>query len=281
MNSSTLNRQVIIISDLDGSLLDHHSYSFDPARPMLKQLSERSIPVALCTSKTELEVLELRQRLNNNSPFIVENGAAVFLPRDQFPVKPDGCVQHGDYWLYSFCPPHSHWLSLLETAKAEFANAFDHFSAMSAEKVADLTGLSLDEAERAKARGYGEPLQWLGSELQLQQFTRWFEARGARVLKGGRFVHLSGLSDKGQALQWLVQQYQQLHPENRPLSIALGDSHNDVAMLEQADFAVVIRSPTHAPPQLQRSTGVFISDAYGPEGWVQGVGYWLDEINNA
>lgn len=268
--------QLIIISDLDGSLLDHHSYSFAPAEPLLEELILRHVPVVLCTSKTEQEVLELRHRLNNHSPFIVENGAAVFLPREEFPEKPEGCQRQGAYWVYEFCPPREHWLQLFEQARAMFPDCIEHFATMTAERVAELTGLSLEQAGRAQARGYGEPMLWSGSEDQLRQFTDWFEARGARVLKGGRFIHVAGASDKGRALQWLVDQYQQRLPEKSVVSMALGDSHNDVAMLEQANFAVVIRSPAHPPPQLKRSEATFVTDFYGPEGWVQGVQYWCE-----
>lgn len=272
-------RQLILISDLDGSLLDHHTYSFEPAKPLLQRLSQDGIPVVLCTSKTELEVIELRSRLQNDCPFIVENGAAVFLPQGQFIKKPEGCKERADYWVYEFCPPREHWLRLFEEAKSIFPNCIEHFAAMSVARVAEITGLSLDEAERAKARGYGEPLQWQGTDQQLQKFSQWFESRGAKVLKGGRFIHVAGAGDKGRALQWLVDQYQQQLTEKKVVSMALGDSQNDVAMLEQADFAVVIRSPSHPPPHLQRSQATFVTDLFGPQGWVQGVQYWLESFN--
>ena len=42
----------VIYTDLDGTLLDHHTYSFDAARSTIAALSERGIPVIPCTSKT-------------------------------------------------------------------------------------------------------------------------------------------------------------------------------------------------------------------------------------
>ncbi len=270
--------KIIIVSDLDGSLLDHHSYSFEPARPLLQRLAHASIPVVLCTSKTCAEVFALRHTLNNQSPFIVENGAAVYLPKMQFVEQLEDVTSAGDYWCKAFCQSRSHWLELVEAAKASFGASFDHFANMSVAQVAALTGLTLKEAERAKAREFGEPLQWLGSKQQLAEATDWFRQRGAHVLSGGRFVHIAGDADKGQAMRWLQQQYQRLYPQQRIITLALGDSHNDVAMLEAADRAVVIRSPVHEPPLLQREDGFVVSSLTGPGGWAEGVQYWLSKL---
>ena len=45
--------------------------------------------------------------------------------------------------------------------------------------------------------------------------------------------------------------------------------------LEAADEALLIRSPVHDFPALQRDTGVMRSTACGPAGWAEGVIEWL------
>src|SRR5574337_76081 len=78
------NAYLLIFTDLDGTLLDHKTYSFDPAQEALNEVEQRGIPLILCTSKTRTEVERLRRALNNHHPFIVENGGAVFIPIDYF-----------------------------------------------------------------------------------------------------------------------------------------------------------------------------------------------------
>ena len=75
---------VIVVSDLDGTLLDHETYSFDAARPALARLRQADVPLVLCTSKTRAEVESIRRSLDNEHPFIVENGGAVVIPLDYF-----------------------------------------------------------------------------------------------------------------------------------------------------------------------------------------------------
>ena len=49
----------MVFSDLDGTLLDHDSYSFEAAKPALAALVERAIPVVPSTSKTLVELEKL------------------------------------------------------------------------------------------------------------------------------------------------------------------------------------------------------------------------------
>jgi hypothetical protein len=49
----------VVFSDLDGTLLDHETYSFDAARPGLDALKSRGIPLILASSKTRAEMQDL------------------------------------------------------------------------------------------------------------------------------------------------------------------------------------------------------------------------------
>ncbi|MBE0618185.1 MAG: HAD-IIB family hydrolase, partial [Proteobacteria bacterium] len=69
----------IVFSDLDGTLLDHESYGWEPARPALRALRQAGVPLVLCSSKTRAEMLEVQHRLGVTGPFIPENGGAVLL----------------------------------------------------------------------------------------------------------------------------------------------------------------------------------------------------------
>lgn len=272
--------QLLVISDLDGSLLDHHTYDYSPASPALERLRDDQVPVVFCTSKTRAEVLHLREQLNNRSSFIVENGAAVYLPKNEFSDAPPDCEDAGDYWRRSFSRPRDHWLRLLDSIRPKFGHCFDHFAAMTAEQVQDVTGLSLEEAARAKAREFGEPLLWRGSDEELVALNQWFTEKGALLLTGGRFVHVADDADKGQAMDWLKSVYQsRLSSQVSVKTLALGDSQNDAAMLDAADYAVVIRSPVHGFPKLQRRSNVCHTENCGPGGWAEGVSHWLSVLN--
>ena len=73
----------IIFTDLDGTLLDD-KYSFNESLPALKIVKNKRIPLIFCTSKTEPEIKIYLKKMNINMPFIVENGGAVFIPKNYF-----------------------------------------------------------------------------------------------------------------------------------------------------------------------------------------------------
>ena len=70
--------KLMVVSDLDGTLLDHSDYSFDLVLPVLDRMDEAGIPLVVNTSKTRAEWLAIRGELGNFDPYIVENGSAIY-----------------------------------------------------------------------------------------------------------------------------------------------------------------------------------------------------------
>lgn len=259
--------KALVFSDLDGTLLDHHNYSFDPAKASLAKLKAAHIPVILNTSKTSAEVKVIHQQLELTAPFIIENGAAIFIPKDTFDKKPKGAIWHDGYWVKAFASRRSHWLTLVNKLQAEFEGQFEGFSQMSIARIQEVTGLSEENAVLASKRLYGEPLLWTGTEQQKNDFICEISKLGAYPLLGGRFLHICGDTNKGKALTWLRDEYERQWQVNGLKTVALGDGNNDIAMLEVADIAVRVLSPVNPPPTLQREDAVYTSRSVGPEGW--------------
>jgi len=271
-----LSIPALVFTDLDGSLLDHHTYSYQAAKSTLTYLEQNHIPVMPCSSKTQAEIEELRNELNNCHPFIIENGAAVYIPKDYFALQPADTKLKGEYWVKEFVKPHDYWLTILHSVSGEFSGMYQSFSEMSLQEIANSTGLTIEKAQQAAQRQYGEPVLWQGNEQDQLRFIKAIELQGANVLKGGRFLHVCGDANKGKALVWLTNTFQQFHKRDYT-SIAIGDSHNDVQMLDIADYALIIRSPTHDIPSVKRVDNTFISEGFGPHGWAQGIQAILDD----
>ncbi|WP_286240515.1 HAD-IIB family hydrolase [Neptuniibacter halophilus] len=265
-----MSERLLIYTDLDGSLLDHYSYGFAPAAELLGRLAEHSVPVIPVTSKTRAELIPLRVALSNPHPFVVENGAAVFIPEYYFPEPVSGCEVYGDFLCQRFSEPRGVWQQLLIELKPLFTNEFISFSEAGVSGIIEMTGLSPASAALANQRDFSEPVYWLGSENRKQQFIRAAQRHGANVLEGGRFLHITGQCDKGKALNWLSERYRQFNPGNHFTTLAAGDSQNDLAMLSAADLAVLIRSPVHPPPVLEHPR-LNITEAMGPDGWNEAV----------
>jgi mannosyl-3-phosphoglycerate phosphatase len=266
------SEKVLIFSDLDGTLLDHYTYQANDAFDTISKLKVADIPIILNTSKTRAELANIQAELALDTPFIIENGAAVFIPKTTFSKQPADTTEVDHYWVKSFASSRKYWLELLETVCADFKHLYQGFSTLTVEQLTELTGLSPEKAAQAKKRQYGEPIHWLGDEKSKQLFIEQLVDYGANVVQGGRFLHLSGYCDKGQALIWLTEQYREHYNQETVYTIALGDGENDIAMLEAAEVAVQIRSPVHDFPTLYRQNRHTIqTELCGPSGWAEAI----------
>lgn len=241
---------LLVFSDLDGTLLDHESYSFDPARPVLAKLKDNGAGVVLATSKTAAEVAPLRATLGlSDWPAIVENGAGLLVPGDT--AKAPGA-------------PYAKLRAALDDIPADLRAAFTGFGDMTAEDVARVTGLPHDAATLAKQRGFSEPGLFDGPLAQRSAFISALADKGISARDGGRFLTLSFGHTKAARMGELVAEFRPAH------TVALGDAPNDVEMLEHAETGIIVPNP-HAPPLPPLSgedTGrILRAPAPGPSGW--------------
>ncbi|MFE3839444.1 HAD-IIB family hydrolase [Pseudogemmobacter sonorensis] len=246
--------RLLVLTDLDGTLLDHGSYDFSPALPMLRRLSACGVAVVPATSKTAAEIGPLRESLGiARWPAIVENGAALFeaeaAPQDTAPRD---------------AAPYAR----LRAALAGLAAPFRGFGDMEPAEIAALTGLSLAEAGRARIRAHSEPGLWTGAPGALPAFLEALAARGIAARQGGRFLTLSFGGTKADRIAELVARY-------RPgATVALGDAPNDIEMLEACDHAIILRNdhgPGIAPLRAEPSDRIYRTRQQGPKGWAEGM----------
>lgn len=261
---------LLIYTDLDGSLLDHFTYSFAPAQPLLCSLQKSKIPVIPTTSKTFSELITLRKNLKNKHPFIVENGAAAFIPLNYFNKTPLNCEQLNGFYVHCFSQRRDTWIALLNKLSRTYKNEFIIFSEAGTSGITEMTGLDPKSAAQANKRDFSEPVFWKGSLTRKKSFINELESNGATVLQGGRFLHVTGNCNKAKALHWLTEEYHRQYSDTHFHTLAVGDSDNDTAMLEAANHAIQIRSPVHPLPDI-KNTNCYTSQLMGPEGWAEGV----------
>lgn len=154
--------RLVIFSDLDATLLDHQTYSYQAALPVLKKVKKRGIPVVLCTSKTRAETEAIARRLGLQHPFIVENGGAIFIPEDYFPesvyrLAGLKALKKDNYRVIQFGTPYRRLRSALKMIEKKTGRKLIGFGDLGAEEIAAVTGLGRKEAVLAMRREFDEP----------------------------------------------------------------------------------------------------------------------------
>tara|TARA_R110002111_G_scaffold144828_5_gene211103 strand:+ start:15 stop:821 length:807 start_codon:yes stop_codon:yes gene_type:complete len=264
----SMTPSIIVVTDLDGTLLDHVTYQYNLALDAMNCLNRLEIPLILNSSKTAAEIISLRQKMNNHHPFIVENGAGVYLPSKE---------QSNGFEIHSFGQKREFILHALNQIREEYSLPYIGFADMNEEMLLEETGLTTEQAQKAKQREFTEPLKWLGNERQWSVFCTEIKRSGLIAVKGGRFITVSGRVNKGEAMKWLRNYYQQ-KTGVEPTIIALGDSENDKQMLEFSDQAVLVRSSAHELPSIDKKE-LIITNEVGPKGWNNSVISLLQQYN--
>jgi mannosyl-3-phosphoglycerate phosphatase len=260
----------LVFTDLDGTLLDHHTYRFDEAEEMLGYLKSHDIPLIIVSSKTRPEVLEMQQKLEIRAPFIVENGAGAFIPADSGLGGEPGS---DPLWhTLSAAKPYLEVRLFLKRMQEEYP--LKGFGDMEVSEVMALTGLSKKGAGDAMRRDYTEPFI-TEDETRIPELREKALRVGLDIVQGGRFYHLiTRGQDKGHAVREMAELYARRYG-GAVRVIALGDGANDLPMLKEADDGVLIpRYDGSYAPIFE--AGMHKAPYPGPKGWNQMLKELLD-----
>ena len=269
----TLATRYVVFSDLDGTLLDAVTYSHGAADEALNELRSHHIPLVLVSSKTRAEMEPLRFRLRLEHPFVVENGGGIVIPKGYFAFPLEEAVLRGEYQVVDRGVPYARLRAVLQELQQSFGRELRGFGDMTSEEIAQHTGLSITEAHLAKQREYDEPFLLEAPSERLEQMRREAHARGLQCVGGGRFFHLMGMQDKGAAVRLLAGWYGRHYggDEHRPLTVAIGDSPNDLSMFQAVDIPVLVQRPDRSYDDRLQLPQLVRSPAPGPVGWNNSV----------
>ncbi len=280
--TSDKQKKVIVFTDLDGTLLNHDDYSYQDALPTLAVLRQDEIPLILISSKTAEEMQILHNELDLKFPFVCENGSLIVYPEGL--ESPAGTGEHrsdisGDYTCSCLGSDRLDILSQLAAFKLKFR--FTGFSDMSVEEIAAHTGLSVASSTKAANRQFSEPIIWQDQAEKISEFENALSVCGLKVVKGGRFYHVMGQTDKSVAAKQLIGEYEKYY-DAEIYSIGLGDSPNDMDMLLAVDLPIVIPAISGVHMQLYDDRDTIYAPFPGAKGWGAALKQALDQrlLNN-
>ncbi len=253
--------EYLIFTDLDGTLLNHNDYSFADASEVISYLKKNSIPLIIVTSKTFSEVRILQEKLDIKCPFIVENGAGIFLPADS--ALAQSAPSQNRHVKISEAQSYLELRLFFKTLQEKYP--LKGFGDMSVNEVMKLTGLDEEDAAHSMQRDFTEPFISTG-EIDMELIKKEAHKEKLDVVKGGRFYHLiSQGQDKAKAMKRLTHLFEEKFSKKLK-TIALGDSANDFGMLKSADVGVLIQ--LHDGTYADIDCAKIIKSAHsGPKGW--------------
>lgn len=268
-------KNILIITDLDGTLIHYKTFEFKSIVPYIDELTSKGVKIVPSSSKCFEEIKYINRDLGLSSVFIVENGSAIYFLKKVFANKPKNSEEIGDYWRIKLGIDRKNIQTILmKNNFKKFLKYILFLRNMTRLQQSYYTGLKPDTLDISLKKEFSEPLIWMGTNSDLDEFANSLNEEGISINKGAKLLHLTGLTNKGDAMLELIKQletakYFNNEKENLITTIAIGDSFNDKPMLELADYALLIKVPNMKTPQLRKTDNVYHSEKIAPLGWKQ------------
>ncbi|MBN2040729.1 MAG: HAD-IIB family hydrolase [Spirochaetes bacterium] len=252
-----------VFSDLDGTILDHHTYSYGKAIKGIKLLRGENIPLILVSSKTIGEIIPLHKELKLRWPVIFENGGGL--------AYPENSGNSGSLRLDVIGESTDKLKEELTYLRKIIGKPLKAMSEMDIDEIIERTGLTKDNAVLASGRMTSIPfILPEQNEINLNAINSQLKKRNMLVTKGGRFYHLTSVkANKGYAVKIIIQ-YLMINLKVLNIeSIGLGDSENDIPMLEAVDKAFLVRK--HDGSAVETDIDVTVTKGIGPAGFTEAI----------
>ena len=268
MTYKTDNLSALIFTDLDSSFLSKSDFSFGNNLNMTKQLFEEGHFVIFNSSKTFTELKNFSQEQSFNLPFICENGGGIYSPKTYFK---DSKKEREGYGVIFETKNIKNKINILKKEIIKiYGKYLTFFKDLDDANKEKLSGLSTKRVKLALEREFTELILWQSNDENLIKFKEYLDLHDLKIIKGGRFHHISNNINKGISMHRLVNEYKKYYSSKNFITIAIGDSDNDFEMLNYADYPCIVKSSDNQNfVENIKSTNLFISNKQAPEGWAE------------
>ncbi len=219
----------IIFFDIDKTLVDE-DYNYQDGLYVIEELKKQAVEVILNSSKTRFEQEYYRKIFGLNTPFIVENGSAVYIPAEYF--DDINSLKRDEYHVLELGTPYKTIVKHLKAIEKTFG--LKYYANSTLEEVMNFLGMNKKLAELAMKREYSETI-FRYKNIGFQDVLR---EKGLTCQMGSRFVAVLGKTNKGKGMETLLNFYRKKFPNIEVY--AAGDGENDFPMFELADKSFLL-----------------------------------------
>lgn len=270
--------QYLIFSDIDNTLLQsyiikegeiYHIEEYGEIKEIVQKLRKNKIPLVLCSSKTRFEQEKIRKYLEIDDPYVVENGGAIFIPENYFPIDLEefglSINRNNENLVIELGKSYNRIIETLQEIREIFHIEFIAVHDLSLPELAQKVGISIYDAKLMASREYSETILEININI-LDKLKKILNDRGLRILQGTRYNTVSSLHDKGSAISILKKLYSIKYENEKIESIGIGDAFNDIPMFENVDKPFLVRNiqNSYAPMKINNLIRV---NGIGQTGW--------------
>ena len=255
----------IIFSDMDGTFLDHNTYSYSKAMPAIKKIRRNKVPLIFCSSRVSHEMGHYYRKIKMAHPFISENGAAICIPKNYFKFSFKADIIKGHYKVIQFGTSYHRLREVLVKIKKETGYKIKGFGDLTLKELSENANISIKKVRLAKQREFTEPfILYKGS---IEKIKKLITKNKLHYTKGGRYHYIMGKNDKGKAVNALKKLFRKKY--GNIATIGIGDGLNDLPMLKNVDYGYQVKN--HKGQYSFKHKDIIRINKIGPEGFNHAV----------
>ena len=261
-------KQIVIFTDLDGTLLDKNTFKFDKIEKYFRELLSKDIIIIPNSSKTEAELSDFNKQYNLNLSFIAENGSSI----------------HGLNLIHKNLPEK---MLLSKTTDEIYKIYKQNITPYLKEKITfilnlkskeqeEIFSLPLDKMTLAIKRNHSIPIIFNGTESEKNELIKIMNDSGLTIQTGGRIINICGNVNKSKAISRTVELIN-TKINDEIITIGVGDNQNDIEMLRHTDYACLVKNDNF-DSSLINIDNLIKSSEPSPEGWADVIKTAIQKI---
>jgi len=264
-NLPILKKSALIFTDLDGTFLNNDNFSFGKNLDIARELIELGHFIIFNSSKTFVEIDNFLYEQNIQLPIICETGGGVYLPKN-LELTAYANEYHTVYEASKLLTIRQNIDQICE----DFKDEIQFFDELSHDERIKLSNLEPAGLILASKRVFSMLFLWRSTEERLMILSNLLQKINMKIIRGARFFHLCSDFDKGRSMLTLINEFKNIYPDKEFISIAIGDSSNDIAMLKAADYPCIVKSTGNKKISFSElSNDLIISRNEAPKGWFE------------
>ena len=261
-------KQIVIFTDLDGTLLDKNTFKFDKIEKYFRELILKDIIIIPNSSKTEAELIDFNKQYNLNLSFIAENGSSI----------------HGLNFIHKNLPKK---ILLSKTSDEIYKIYKQNITPYLKKKITfilnlkskeqeEIFSLPLDKMTLAIKRNHSLPIIFNGNETEKNEFNKIMNDSGLTIQTGGRIMNICDNVNKSKAISRTVELIN-TEINDQIVTIGVGDNQNDIEMLRHTDYACLVKNDNF-DSSLINIENLIKSSEPSPQGWADVIKMALQKI---
>ena len=258
---------ILLFTDLDGTLLNKKTFEFKAALNLIKNCISKGINIIPNSSKTDLELNEICEDLKIPKVYISENGSCI-------------------YGLNFLSENLNKKICLSRNKDIIFKNFTDKINVKLQKKCLilenetlqnqiEVLGLPKNKISKAMNRKFSIPFIFLGNKEEEVELKKNVKRNGLNVQFGGRVLSLGDEVSKGDAMMRFISLLSNETKKNY-ISICVGDNENDFDMLDKCDYPCLVKNGPLK--NINFKNQCVFSKKEAPDGWVEVVNKTLNII---